>query len=122
MHGQISKILAQCMLNTVYNSDDHYQFSAFPFPLSLQFSVPAFRFRFLFPPFPLAPFILCTRSVDLACTWYYYVIPCNPHSYGYSRTTLYSTVACKFATCRLAIAIVPRVLHYSTSLSNVNDP
>jgi hypothetical protein len=21
--------------------------------------------------------LLCTRSADLACTWYYYVIPCN---------------------------------------------
>ena len=41
MHGQISKILAQSML---YISDDHYQFSAFPFLLSAS----AFRFRFPF--------------------------------------------------------------------------
>ena len=49
------------------------------------------------------------------------------HSCGYSTTTLYSTgllsynkTACKFATGRVAIAIVPRVLHYSASLCIVS--
>ena len=75
-----------------------------------------------------------TRSADLACTWYYYVIPCNPYSaflwlhsivplllgqgliYSPLAWLIYMT-ACKFATCRLAIAIAPRVLHYSASLN-----
>ena len=47
MHGQISKILAQCMLNIVYISDDHYQFQLFCFRSPLQFSCFCF-------PFPLA--------------------------------------------------------------------
>ena len=47
----LEEMLTQCMHNTVYISDDHYQISAFPFPLSAS----VFRFRFPFLPFPLAP-------------------------------------------------------------------
>ena len=36
----------------------------------------------------LLGFTLYTRSTDLARTWYYYVIPCNPHSCGYSTIVL----------------------------------
>ena len=48
MHGQISKILAQCVLNVVYFLTTTTNFQLFRFRFPLQFSVSAFRFRTLF--------------------------------------------------------------------------
>ena len=68
--------------------------------------------------------MLCTKSADLACTWHYYLIACNPYN-CILVVTLY-TVHCQCCLAnwnmqtnlhgfKLAIALTPRVLHYSAS-------
>ena len=65
--------------------------------------------------------LFCTRSADLACMQYYYVIPYNlynklsVHSCGNvtlplqkQKCTVLLGLACKFATYWLAIAIAPK--------------